>query len=443
MAKILHCGTFVALLVASVTPAACADDREVQVNSFQLENGLSVLLRPIAGARQTAVVVLFDIGGDHDSPGRSGLAHLTEHLYVTAAAGQTPARDVASLIKASPHGWNAQTGDRYTVVAGVVPNDGLAQELERAAARMGDLRITEADLAREKPRVIEEVGNMFSAMPALAAMNNAREQVRPTPQGGRKAGVPEQVLAIRVEDVTDHWQRYYKPTNATLVVAGGFDVSPVKTQITQWFASLPRGEKIPEPADPGKSKFGEVPLIESLPILRSATSTAAVAYLAPSPQDRRYPAYLTLVARLYESDGPLAKLFGSGVQVVAPVLDDPAVVVLTTAVKGGETAEDAIARLDAHVGKAVAGGARPGEAARVRQAFGALLRPDTTSAFRPNVYGVAFAAGRTRQLGLDDPLGKALDDVTDDDLRQVAAELFGPTRRGAAFVRVSQSAPER
>src|SRR5439155_7682653 len=74
---------------------------------FQRDNGLTVLLRPIQGARETALVVLFSIGGDQDPPDRSGLAHLIEHVYVTAAAGKEKSRTADELIKRYPKGWNA------------------------------------------------------------------------------------------------------------------------------------------------------------------------------------------------------------------------------------------------------------------------------------------------------------------------------------------------
>ena len=140
-----------------------------------------------------ALLVLYRIGGDHDPQGRSGLAHLVEHLYVTAAAGGRTARTAEGFFQQYPAGCNAQTGDRYTVVATVFPKGELEKELAEAAARMGDLRITADDLDREKPRLLEEVSNMFGRFPALGAVNNARELIRPTPRGGRKGGLPEHV----------------------------------------------------------------------------------------------------------------------------------------------------------------------------------------------------------------------------------------------------------
>ena len=190
---------------------------------FSLENGLTVRIRPISGAGDVALVVLYKVGGDHDPRGQSGLAHLVEHLYVTAAAGAEPARTAEAFFQRYRSGCNAQTGDRYTVVATVFPKGDLEKELTDAAARMGDLRITAADLDREKPRLLDEVANMFGRFPALGAVNIARELIRPTPQGGRKGGVPEHVQAITLDDVQAHWKRYYKPRNAIIVLAGAVD----------------------------------------------------------------------------------------------------------------------------------------------------------------------------------------------------------------------------
>src|SRR6516225_4133175 len=116
--------------------------------TFRLENGLTVILRPIRGCDETALVVLFDIGGDHDPRGRCGLGHLVEHVYVTAAAGDEKMRTADACVQRYRGGWNAQTGDRYTVIATVFARDDLPKELRDAAARMGDLRVTAEDLER-------------------------------------------------------------------------------------------------------------------------------------------------------------------------------------------------------------------------------------------------------------------------------------------------------
>src|SRR5262249_58369190 len=117
----------------------------------------------------------------------------------------------------------ARPGGRSRVFAAVSPKADLDKELAEAAARMGDLRVTAADLDREKPRLLEELANMFGRIPTLGAVNHARELIRPAPRGGRQGGLPEHVRAMTRHDVQAHWVRYYKPRNAIFVLAGAVD----------------------------------------------------------------------------------------------------------------------------------------------------------------------------------------------------------------------------
>ena len=77
-----------------------------------------------------------------------GIAHLAEHVYLTSAAGEEKARTTEEFSRRYPDGANGQTGDRYTVFATTFPEKELDAELQDAAARMGDLRVTAEDLER-------------------------------------------------------------------------------------------------------------------------------------------------------------------------------------------------------------------------------------------------------------------------------------------------------
>ena len=168
---------------------------------YKLNNGLTVILRPVPTADKVALVVLFGLGGEHDPIGKSGMVHLLEHLYVTAAAGETPARNVRQFVERYPAGWNAQTGLDFTVIAGVVEPIQIIEELTDVAARMNDLRITEADLEREVPRVVEELESMYGGTPWLAGLNHTRTQLNPIPQGGQHGGAPTHLQTITLNEL--------------------------------------------------------------------------------------------------------------------------------------------------------------------------------------------------------------------------------------------------
>ena len=140
-----------ALILCVLILVGCPGPTKTREVQFQLTNGLSVILRHIDGADKVALITLFNIGEDQDPSGKSGMGHLIEHLYVTAAAGDIPPRSIQAFMAAYPMGWNAQTGRNYTVVAAVFPKKRLKTELIEAAARLGDLKPQLSDLRREFP----------------------------------------------------------------------------------------------------------------------------------------------------------------------------------------------------------------------------------------------------------------------------------------------------
>ena len=408
--------------------------------TFRLENGLTVILRPIRGCDETALVVLFDIGGDHDPRGRCGLGHLVEHVYVTAAAGDEKMRTADAYMQRYRGGWNAQTGDRYTVIATVFARDDLPKELRDAAARMGDLRVTAEDLEREKPRIDDELANMFGRIPSLGVSNHAHELVRPTPHVGRRGGVPEQVRAVTSEEVQQHWKRYYKPRNAILVLAGNVDPKAARQAIMDHFGKLPAGEKPPAPAEPGQPKFGTVKEVAVKPIVPQSRPQACLAYAAPMPDSDLYAPFLVLVARLFAS---AQKQAGGPEQfpVHFAMLDDPGVLSVNFPARRGESPKQACQRLEAFVKAAVEPKLGQGEQDSVLETFGFFLgvadMPDRMLAQNP--YGVAFSLGRRHQLGIDsEKLKKSLASVTDEDLRRAVKVIFALDRQAGAFLSIRE-----
>src|SRR5262249_60515462 len=89
-----------ALLVAPALPTG--EPGPAKPTRFSLDNGLTVILRPVQGAKDTALVLLYPIGSDHDPEGRSGMAHFVEHLQCTAAAGEFPVRPFEEILNRYP-----------------------------------------------------------------------------------------------------------------------------------------------------------------------------------------------------------------------------------------------------------------------------------------------------------------------------------------------------
>ena len=422
---------FLAMLL-SMSAAAFA---QTPVERFEPNNGMIVLLRPVEGADRVAIVTLFAIGNDHDPNGFSGMAHLIEHLYITAAAGSAEARAADEFMKRYSDGWNAQTGDDFTIVATVFKKGDLGEELGDAAARMSGLKVTDADLSREVPRMLAELENMYGGITALAARNHARQRICPDPPGTRRGGVPEQIKAIAIREVQGRLEAYYKPCNATLVLAGGFNAKEVKELVQRHFGGIKAGQAAPAPRAPHPPEEFKTAEIAVKPRHPGQSAQFRLAYAAPSPSSPRYAPFLILVQRMWAMSSAGGK--PGSVTVDFPLLDDPRVIFI-----GGPTSNESAVVAVERVQKFIADAAAPklemreAQGARAAMAFSLGTEDIPDSLAKRDLYGLAFGIGRRHQLGIDGiKLRKALEAVTDEGLKQAAKEVFAPEKGAAAIVR--------
>lgn len=403
---------------------------------YKLDNGLTVILRPIPTVNKVAFVVLFNLGSDHDPVGKSGMAHLLEHFYVTAAAGETPARDAKQFMERYPAGWNAQTGLDFTVIGGVVEADQFGAELKDVAARMNDLRITEADLTREVPRVLLELESMYGGSPWLAGLNHTRAQVYPMPQGGQHGGVPAHVETITLDESQQFWKDYYKPNNAILIIAGKFDVAEARKSIHENFSQIPSGKLPPTKPPTPEAKTGGVHRVNVKPMLKNATGVAAIGYAAPSIESKEYAPFLIVVSRLLSS-----VKFTFQVGKVQPIyyapLMDSTTIALQTELSDPQDTESVLNQLDQHLHTALTSKLTPQDKQQTRNTITGLLGKVDNPIFwsGQDLYGFAFIVGRQYQLQIDsDALSDAVQGVTDADIQLLATSIFAPEKRATVII---------
>lgn len=416
-------------LAALSRPAAAAPEARAP---WRLDNGLEVFFTPLPGATRASLVLVLRVGERHDTDGASGLSHLVEHCFVTSAAGSCPARTHEQLTARYPDGHNAQTAATHTIVGGVFPPERLEEELSDAAARLGALSITAEDLAREVPRVLLEVENMFERVPALVAVNRAREATLPTPAGGRRGGAPEHVKALTLAQVRAHAARCYTAGNCVLSLAGPFEEQAVRARIQALFGALPRGET--PAADPRPRSARPTIDVHVVAGMAPGTGWASLGFAAPDPSSADFAPFLVLLARLFDArarpgPGPAPLSF-------AP-LDDPSIAVVTAALEPGETPEAAVARLRARVAAAVSAPFGPADALRAANLYGFLLGLVTAPAAQAalNPYAAALGPAARHVLRIDAPaLRRALAQARTLALPELAARLFDPLASGAAVL---------
>ena len=407
---------------------------------YKLDNGLTVILRPVPTANKVAFVVLYNIGEDHDPIGKSGMAHLLEHMYVTAAAGETPARDVMQFMRRYPAaGWNAQTGTDYTVIAGVVDPGQFSEEVKDVAARMNDLRITEADIEREVPRVLDELRNMYGGIPMLAGINHARKQLHPIPQGGQRGGAIAHVQTMTVDELQQFWQDYYKPNNSILIIAGKFDVEEAKKSIDENFNQIAPGKPLPTIHPKPKPKAGNVNKINVQPVVPNATGVASIGYAAPLPGSKEYAPFLIVYSRMFYA---LRTKFQMGkVQpIFYPYLIDPTTLVLQKELMCEEDVDSVLKELDERLQNALTPKLTPQDKQQTINMLAYLGTVDIPDVqWGEDMSSLAFSIGRQHQLQINGKeLRAAIQQVTDVDIQNLAKAVFAPEKRATVIIEVEQ-----
>jgi len=231
------------LLLLSALAASPAQAVEIEHETYTLDNGLEVILIPDDRLPKVVVDVWYDVGSYDDPQGRSGFAHLFEHLMFKGT-GRVAEGEFDSFMEQAG-GWNnASTGDERTNYFDVAPSSALDLLLWLEADRMTSLDITQDKLDVEREVVRNEkrqnyedrpYGGMWIAMPpALYPESN------PLHRPG--IGSHEELMAASLEDVTTFYGRYYVPGNAVLTVAGDFDPEALKPRIDELFGGLPDRE---------------------------------------------------------------------------------------------------------------------------------------------------------------------------------------------------------
>lgn len=204
-----------------------------------LANGLYAIVVPDHRVPSVAINVAYRVGGKDDPPGRSGFAHLFEHLMFKGTSATAP--ETIDRLTEDVGGYNnAFTSEDITNYYEVVPSNHLERLLWAEADRLGSLTVNEANFATERDVVIGEYDQRILAEPygMLDELVN-REAYAVHPYRRGVIGSPEELNAASLQDVVAFHDTYYRPDNAVLVVAGDLDVDETFAMIERWFGRIP------------------------------------------------------------------------------------------------------------------------------------------------------------------------------------------------------------
>ncbi len=228
--------------------AAAAGD--ITFVDYELANGLHVILAPDPAATAVAVNLWYDVGSRHERPGRSGFAHLFEHLMFQGSENLEAGEHFQYVERAGGNANASITEDRTNYFQ-TLPPERLNLGLWLESERMRSLRITAENMAREVEVVKEERRRSFENAPygttqLQAAYYAPYDSVSCFAYAHSVIGSPEDLDAAELPDVQEFFDLYYAPNNATLTVAGAFDQETARDLIEGYFGSIPRGSDPPE-----------------------------------------------------------------------------------------------------------------------------------------------------------------------------------------------------
>ncbi|HEY0651191.1 pitrilysin family protein [Phenylobacterium sp.] len=220
-------------------PAQAAEVPPIQFTERTLANGLKVFTSLDRATPNVSVQVWYGVGSKDDPQGRSGFAHLFEHLMFKATRNM-PSETFDRLTEDVGGFNNASTADDFTDYYEVVPANHLERLIWAEADRMSTLVVDEAVFKSERDVVKEELRQRVLASPYGRLMALYLPQASYTTHPYKRPGIGsiEELDAATVDDVRAFHRTYYRPDNAALIVVGNFDQAKLDGWIDRYFAPL-------------------------------------------------------------------------------------------------------------------------------------------------------------------------------------------------------------
>lgn len=229
-----------ALVSASPVLAAPAAIAPLNFTERTLPNGLRVYALPDKSTTSVSVQVWYDVGGRDDPRGRSGFAHLFEHLMFKATRNM-PAETIDRLTEDVGGNNNASTDDDFTEYHEVAPANHLERLIWAEAERMGSLVIDQPTFVAERDVVKEELrGDAARPYDSLFRLDVPAASYTTSTYARSPIGSIADLDAATVEDVRAFHAQYYRPDNAVLVVSGNFDTAQLNHWVDKYFAPVKR-----------------------------------------------------------------------------------------------------------------------------------------------------------------------------------------------------------
>ena len=223
---------------------------KIDYEKYTLDNGLEVILHEDKSDPIVAVALIFHVGSNREQPGRTGFAHLFEHILFQESenVGQD---EFFRNIQGAGGTLNGGTWQDGTIYYEVVPKNALEMVLWMESDRMGYLlgKVTQAAFENQQDVVRNEKRQSYDNRPYGHTSYVIDKSLYPEghPYNWQVIGSMEDLQNATLEDVTEFFLTWYGPNNATLVIAGDFDHTQTKAFVEKYFGDIQSSEPVEDP----------------------------------------------------------------------------------------------------------------------------------------------------------------------------------------------------
>ena len=249
MNKLFQVSVINIMFIISIQASSLAELPEIKYESFKLDNGLTVIVHEDKKVPMVAVNVWYHVGSKNEKLGKTGFAHLFEHLMFNGTENYNneyfePFEKIGSTDQ------NGTTNSDRTNYFQNVPTNALDLALWMESDRMGHLLgVVDQEKLDEQRGVVQNEKRQGENQPYGKAFTRISESAFPKghPYSWSTIGSMDDLDAASLEDVQDWFKTYYGPNNAVLALAGDIDLETAKLKVAKYFGDIPSGPPLIKP----------------------------------------------------------------------------------------------------------------------------------------------------------------------------------------------------
>ena len=278
----------------------------LQVSRATLDNGLRVVMNQDNTVPTVAVSVYYDVGSRNEVKGRSGFAHLFEHMMFQGSANVGKGEHFSLIINRGGSANGTTSNDRTNYFE-TLPSNELALGLWLEADRMRSLAITQENFENQRMTVMEERRQRIDNQPYIPSMLRINELAYGDywPYAHSTIGDMQDLIDAPLEAVQGFFDTYYAPDNAVLSISGDFDPEEAMRLVKQYFGDIPSRDTPAFEAPPRAEQAAE-----QVETMYDANATLPAFHLAYHiPQSRTPDHYPLEMLALILGDGESSRLY--------------------------------------------------------------------------------------------------------------------------------------